>query len=1093
MGSCLTAWTSVSTRLLESKVRGIVDSRNESGIGYSSISLSGCNKDEIIKKINDSYHDLVNMTMADSTMHIVAVVPLYEKDSAKTITVLYEACSDVTHSISLHILGLCGELERLFDIKENDEAPNNQCEAMAKLADIGKNSSFGCSFSLIDEFASNGAPIGFGIDSLARFIALIQIALMQDYYAIFSPALLAAYEGKNLSIGVSSLAFDREAATRQLLGLGFLSALEKAGINNEEVDIQKATHEAEKLLYGISSRYRNLYENSIRPLFRDGMEENQVVSLATPIIENDLDQLKEKLLELKHDDNLTYPEKEAVLAMILGRDNENLRGAQYEHEILLLDDACTESIDLYVNTFNEFCENKSLLPTRGDFPFLRVPDTYKNDEKLAAQKNSQALNPLSEIKRLKHEILNITSFIRDKNSELDDLRNSEKSRESAEDIKRHWKKPQGNLGDVEYKEEPLQEKYIPNPSLKVKDTVDLRKFFSPVKNQHDVGACTSFAVTSMYEAMMNRNGNDDNNVMSPAFLYYYSNVEKGRPSGGSNFFEQFEVLGRHGICFNDYYEYNPDKLLDPPSESAINDASTHKLLEAKQIPITNDNDKALALEANHKIFTSALSEGYPIGISLKVYDNLGKDGVFILHPQDSPEAKEEGWHAMVIVGYSEENEFYIIRNSWGPDFGEDGYCYIPMAYIDDPEYIDFACIITEISDAPNSNIEEVPSELANFAATETEIKIAAIRNAISKMRVELDGYKKLYSDYYNYYQRLMQFLSMPNVQNEIRASAEKAQAAHYIDVEAKKRELEDSFVNKLKEYKKYLIRTIIGLFVAFIGFGIGWYLSESHWIGIITLCFAGLGILTWSSYKWWVRIMRKRLQDELDEFYVDAKRQRQKLFEMQLKFHVSGIWIKRFHKISMELGSIYDRMVSYNEALRAWKKDYSSTIDKMNPVEGQMFRLLEPTSLLPHFFENHRKEIVSKIDLYKVFEDYQIDIRNLSTSHKNLCDSVKEAISLVMGDFNIVDYLMGETYPYLEPVNMADEFKALLAVGQPTYRNKAREATPRVSFLFANVPISRAEEWKQEVSHYFPMKPVHLHSNDSNSIIILTLHPVEEI
>lgn len=53
---------------------------------------------------------------------------------------------------------------------------------------------------------------------------------------------------------------------------------------------------------------------------------------------------------------------------------------------------------------------------------------------------------------------------------------------------------------------------------------------------------------------------------------------------------------------------------------------------------------------------------------------------------------------MVIVGFSEENNFYIVRNSWGPEFGEDGYCYIPTAYIDDPDYMDFACIITEISD-----------------------------------------------------------------------------------------------------------------------------------------------------------------------------------------------------------------------------------------------------------------------------------------------------------------------------------------------------------------------------------------------------------
>lgn len=35
--------------------------------------------------------------------------------------------------------------------------------------------------------------------------------------------------------------------------------------------------------------------------------------------------------------------------------------------------------------------------------------------------------------------------------------------------------------------------------------------------------------------------------------------------------------------------------------------------------------------------------------------------------------RELGKHAVVIVGVNEEEEYFIIRNSWGTDWGDEGY------------------------------------------------------------------------------------------------------------------------------------------------------------------------------------------------------------------------------------------------------------------------------------------------------------------------------------------------------------------------------------------------------------------------------------
>ena len=35
---------------------------------------------------------------------------------------------------------------------------------------------------------------------------------------------------------------------------------------------------------------------------------------------------------------------------------------------------------------------------------------------------------------------------------------------------------------------------------------------------------------------------------------------------------------------------------------------------------------------------------------------------------------------MLIVGYT--GNFYIVKNSWGPDWGDQGYCYIPKSVLE---------------------------------------------------------------------------------------------------------------------------------------------------------------------------------------------------------------------------------------------------------------------------------------------------------------------------------------------------------------------------------------------------------------------------
>lgn len=1094
--SALTVYPSSLTHTLQSLIDKYIRDCGISQSQLESINIANYSENEIVVKLNEEFNRLVTINSEDSTLHIISLIPVFEKESNEQIEKLIVACSKLEHNLTLHLIGLCQGLSGLFEKKgSREEQIENQNKAEEKIIRSCGGCQFPLSYTFIDDYAENGTNIGFTLKSLARYIALIELALTRNYYSILSPALLGAHQGNNISLGISSLSFNKAETVRQLLGMAFLASLDKVGINETEVDAQKASHEAELFLVNIAERYPNLYNNSIRPLYRErGMTEGKAVAEASEVIKNDLEQLRGEIITLLKDENFSLPEKEAILAMILGRDNRNLHGVQYEHEGTILDDICDDSINLYVDAYNEYCKDKNLLPVRGDFEALQIKiwneeeGTYED-----VPENHEALNPLPEIKRLKQQILNTTSFLREKREELEGLQKSSKIREDADEVRKLWHKPEGDLKDFEYKEQPLDEKYVPNPRNKIKETVDLRDFFPPVRNQKDLGSCTSFAVTAMYEGMMARGGIEDPEYLSPGYLFYYSNILKGRPQGGSNFHDQLEVMGTHGVCLDNLYTYDAETPSRKPSKEAEEDAKKHRVLKAKQIVLSTDSDKAKEIKKNHTSITSALSEGYPVGISLKVYDNLGKDGPFIHHPSETPNAKEEGYHAMVIAGYSESNGFYIVRNSWGPDFGEDGYCYVPTTYIDDGEYLDFACIITEITDTSEGEVKEIPTVLANFAATETEIRIAALRNEIPIVKLELQEYQKLYADYYKYYQKLMLRLTMPKVQNDIRKEAEIGQTKHIQYIEEYKHNLENSFVAKLKEYKKSLQKVILSLLGTACIFGIVWYYTQSVVMMILFIVAAGLGVLVWLGYKWWVRLKRRSLQEQLDEVAVNAKRQADKLMEMQIKFHVAGMWLSSFHKLSLEIGITYDRLVSFNDTLREWQKDYSRQVEELETPEGLMFRTIDASNHLNSFFDAHKDDIVNRIDLLKVFRDYQANVDDLEISRNNLHQEVSKSIEALMTDFNIVNFLLGDSYSYLSSVNLQEEMDKMIQLGQPSFRNKARNATSPVRLLMANVELSRSAAWTNAVTPFFPLRPVFLSLDDPNIVILLTLHPQSSI
>jgi len=65
----------------------------------------------------------------------------------------------------------------------------------------------------------------------------------------------------------------------------------------------------------------------------------------------------------------------------------------------------------------------------------------------------------------------------------------------------------------------------------------------------------------------------------------------------------------------------------------------------------------------------------PVGTSMRAYDDLSvyKGGIY----QPINLTQGSGLHAVVIVGYDDAGGYWIVRNSWGADWGEHGYFKVP--------------------------------------------------------------------------------------------------------------------------------------------------------------------------------------------------------------------------------------------------------------------------------------------------------------------------------------------------------------------------------------------------------------------------------
>ncbi|XP_069812586.1 cathepsin L-like isoform X2 [Dendropsophus ebraccatus] len=197
-------------------------------------------------------------------------------------------------------------------------------------------------------------------------------------------------------------------------------------------------------------------------------------------------------------------------------------------------------------------------------------------------------------------------------------------------------------------------------ALNIPDSVDWRdsKCVTPVKNQGLCGSCWAFATVGVFESL---------HCIATKELVEFSEQQLVDCDGANDGCcgglpeKAMAYVSSHGVMKAKDYEYS---------------AKQFKCLYKPDNAVTLNVTKYYVLPGEDNMAVSLALNG-PIAVGIDASDDLQmySGGIF------DGECSTEPNHAVIIVGYGTEHDkesdedvdYWIIRNSWGEDWGENGY------------------------------------------------------------------------------------------------------------------------------------------------------------------------------------------------------------------------------------------------------------------------------------------------------------------------------------------------------------------------------------------------------------------------------------
>lgn len=204
--------------------------------------------------------------------------------------------------------------------------------------------------------------------------------------------------------------------------------------------------------------------------------------------------------------------------------------------------------------------------------------------------------------------------------------------------------------------------------------VDLRSNCPPVMDQGELGSCTAHGITGALRHLLLSTGRADY-PLSRLWVYYQERKVEGTigEDAGAEIRDGIKVIAALGAAHETLWPYDIAKFKDAPPADVGLDAHLFRALVYERVTVSVSGLK------------HALALGFPVIIGLSLHESFESDAVartgFVPYPKRGEQMI--GGHCMYVVGYVTINgqEYFIVRNSWGADWGAGGDCYFPPSVL----------------------------------------------------------------------------------------------------------------------------------------------------------------------------------------------------------------------------------------------------------------------------------------------------------------------------------------------------------------------------------------------------------------------------
>lgn len=217
---------------------------------------------------------------------------------------------------------------------------------------------------------------------------------------------------------------------------------------------------------------------------------------------------------------------------------------------------------------------------------------------------------------------------------------------------------------------------------------DLRAGLPPVYDQGQIGSCTANAIAAAVEFELIKQQLTEF-TPSRLFIYYNERAMEGHIAydSGAQIRDGVKSVTNQGVCPETEWPYDPTPAASdggafPAGSPAAKKPPAKCYKDALGCTVTSYQRVLPDLDQ----LRGCLAAGYPFVFGFTVYSSFESKQVADTGeaPLPAPGEASIGGHAVLAAGYDDSTQRFLVRNSWGAGWGQDGYFTLPYTYLTEP-------------------------------------------------------------------------------------------------------------------------------------------------------------------------------------------------------------------------------------------------------------------------------------------------------------------------------------------------------------------------------------------------------------------------